>query len=372
MKPHVLITGGAGFIGSRLASDLSRRGCRVRVLDALLPPAHAPGGLPLEALDGRVDFLHGNAGDPAALESALRGIDVVFHLAAALGVERSMTDMTHFCAQNTIATALLFEAIRSHPVRRVVVASSMSVYGEGAYRRFDGRPCRVPLRLREALDRGDWEPRDRAGRPLEAVPTPESKPAEPASIYALTKYDQERLALLSGRASRIPVVALRFFNVYGPGQSLANPYSGVLALFAARLLRGEPPIVFEDGGQRRDFIHVTDVVCALRRALRTRAVGRAINVGSGSPVTILEAARTLAAALGRQNLTPQVTGSGRIGDVRHCFADVSQARRRLRFSARVSFERGVRELVEWLRSHPPDSTIRIESTEARSHDPPSR
>ena len=277
------------------------------------------------------------------VRGALEGIDSVVHLAARVGVGQSMYEPAEYAAANTAGTGVLLEALLDHPVRKLVVASSMSIYGEGAY-----EPVPAMERTREQLERGEWEPSGPNGERLEPVPTPETKQPALASVYALTKYDQERMCLLYGAAYDVPAVALRFFNVYGPRQALSNPYTGVLAIFAARLLNDHAPVVYEDGAQRRDFVHVADVARACRLALeQDGADGQAVNVGSGQSTSVLEIAETLARLLGKQ-IEPELPGKFRAGDIRHCFADVTRAREALGFEAEVPFEQGLGELAEWL------------------------
>jgi dTDP-L-rhamnose 4-epimerase len=241
------------------------------------------------------------------------------------------------------------EELARRPPRRLVVASSMSLYGEGLYLDADGRPAEAAERGLEQLRRGDWEPKDAAGRPLVPCPTPETKTPRLESVYALSKFDQERLALLIGRAYGFPVTALRFFNVYGPRQALSNPYTGVLAIFAARLLNGQPPLLFEDGLQRRDFVNVKDIARACLAALEADAsVSGVYNIGSGRSYTVVEIAERLASALGREDIRPERTGQYRAGDIRHCFADISRARNDLGYVPEVAFDDGVRELAAWV------------------------
>jgi dTDP-L-rhamnose 4-epimerase len=233
-------------------------------------------------------------------------------------------------------------------VQRLVVSSSMSIYGEGEYVDASGARAVVRERSLERIRQGEWEPSDASGKALTPVPTREGKPPALESVYALTKFDQERLALIMGRAYGIPTVALRFFNFYGPRQALSNPYTGVLAIFAARLLNGRPPILFEDGNQRRDFVSVHDVAKACVLAMeRPDAVGRVFNVGSGESRRVIDVAAAMGQALGRP-LPPEITGKYRIGDIRHCFADITLARDQLGYEPEVPFERGVRELAEFL------------------------
>ncbi len=260
-----------------------------------------------------------------------------------------MYELVGYTGVNTLGTAVLLEALIKRPVARLVVASSMSVYGEGLYRTLDGRLTSVVERPLDQLKARQWELRSAEGEPLVPVPTPEDKPPVLSSVYALNKYDQERLCLMVGQAYGIPTVALRFFNVYGTRQALSNPYTGVLAIFASRYLNDKPPVVFEDGCQKRDFVSVLDVARACALALESEAApGAVLNVGSGQPVTILEVAARLAGVLGKQQLAPEVTGKYRVGDIRHCFGDISRARRLLEYQPTVELEEGLVELAEWL------------------------
>src|SRR5215203_1715148 len=348
MKKLVLITGGAGFIGSHLADELLASGYEVRALDSLVDQVHGDGnrGRP-DYLSPDVELIEGDVCDPAVVRRALRGVDSVVHFAARVGVGQSMYQIADYATANTTGTAVLLEAILDQPVRKLLVASSMSVYGEGAYETVHGEPVSRE-RMPEQLERSEWDLVDERGRALVPVPTPESKRPALASVYALTKYDQERLCLIFGDAYGLPTVALRFFNTYGTRQALSNPYTGVLAIFASRLLNGKPPLVFEDGRQLRDFVSVSDVVRACRLALeRDEANGHALNIGTGRGVTVLEVAEKLARVLD-VDVDAEVVGKFRAGDVRHCFADASLARELLGFTARVELEQGMAELAEWL------------------------
>ena len=348
MKGSVLITGGAGFVGSHVADELLRAGYRVRALDSLEPQVHEGGGRP-DYLDPDVELQVGDVRDEDAVRRALDGVDAVFHFAARVGVGQSMYELSGYTSANTVGTAVLLEALPDHPVRKLVVASSMSVYGEGLYRDDTGRLHPDASRTREQVERGEWDPVGADGRPLAPLPTPESKPPSLSSVYALNKFDQERLCLLYGGAYGVPAVALRFFNVYGPRQALSNPYTGVLAIFASRLLNGRPPLVFEDGEQRRDFVSVADVARACRLALESdEAAGEVVNVGSGRSVSVVELAEKLALLLGRDDVLPEITGKSRTGDIRHCFADVGRAGDLLGFEAAVGLEDGMTELAQWL------------------------
>ena len=348
MPLHALITGGAGFIGSHLADELLAHGYRVRALDNLTPQVHTGGTRP-EYLSPDVELLVGDVRDPDAVRRALRDVDAVFHFAAAVGVGQSMYQVTDYTSVNGLGTAVLLEALIERPIERLVVASSMSIYGEGIYRRPDGSLATPRERTLDELRAGDWELRDDEGRVLQPAPTPESKTPSLRSVYALTKFDQERLCLMIGDAYRIPTVALRFFNVFGTRQALSNPYTGVLAIFASRYLNGKPPVIFEDGLQRRDFVSVYDVAQACRLALVSeRAAGGVFNVGSGRSLTVREVAAGMARVLGFMSLEPEITSRYRVGDIRHCFADITRARELLGYEPRVTLDDGLVELAGWL------------------------
>ena len=346
---RILITGGAGFIGSHLADHLLARGARVRALDSLVPQVHGESGARPAHLNPDVDLLIGDVRDPVVVRRALAGVDSVVHLAARVGVGQSMYQIADYVAANDVGSAVLLDAIAAHPVRRLVAASSMSVYGEGLYADSLGRPVEDVERDRDALRKGAWEPVQSDGGSLRPVPTPETKRPSLSSVYALTKYDQERLAILIGAAYGIPTIALRLFNVYGTRQALSNPYTGVLAIFAARLLNGNPPVIFEDGLQRRDFVHVSDVARAILLALDAPDdVSGVFNVGTGEPVTVLEIARRLTGALGREGPEPEVTGQVRVGDIRHCYADITRIRETLGYEPTMTMDRGLAEFAAWL------------------------
>jgi dTDP-L-rhamnose 4-epimerase len=326
---------------------LLERGDRVRALDNLTPQVHDRGERPGYLADD-VELQVGDIRDPDVVRRALAGVDAVAHLAARVGVGQSMYEIAAYTSENSAGTAVLLQALAEQTVRRLVVASSMSIYGEGSYQTPDGTGVEAVERQREQLERRDWELRGPAGEHLVPVSTAEDKRPSLASIYALTKYDQERASLLVGEAYGMPTVALRLFNVYGTRQSLSNPYTGVLAIFASRLLNDRPPPVFEDGLQRRDFVSVRDVAHAFCLALdREQAAGRAINVGSGESVTIRGLAERLAVVTG-SSVAPELTGSFRCGDIRHCFADISLARELLAYEPRLSLDEGLAELAEWL------------------------
>jgi dTDP-L-rhamnose 4-epimerase len=349
MAETVLITGGAGFIGSHLCDELLRHGYRVRVLDNLSPQVHGADRHRPAYLSAEVDLRVGDVRDPAQVEAALDGMDIVVHLAARVGVGQSMYEIAEYTSVNVQGTAVLLEALMRQPVRRLLVASSMSIYGEGLYREAGGAEV-FARRTSQDLAAGKWEVHGPDGAPLMPVPTPETKMPDLASVYALGKYQQERLCLIFGEAYQVPAVALRFFNVYGPRQALSNPYTGVLAIFASRLLNDNPPLIYEDGGQRRDFVHVSDVVRACRLALEAEdgyVAGQAFNIGGACDVSIGRLAALMAEVMGKDVL-PVITGRYRKGDIRHCFADVTHAQRRLDYWPQVSLDDGIRGLVPWL------------------------
>jgi dTDP-L-rhamnose 4-epimerase len=344
-----LITGGAGFIGSHLADALLESGETVRVLDSLDDQVHA--GAAPSYLSPDVELRVGDVRDRDAVRDALDGVDVVVHFAAAVGVGQSMYEIERYTSVNALGAAVVLEevAARRDRIRKVLVASSMSIYGEGRYRCPNHGPLAPETRSDEQLDARRWELAcPHCDAPLEPLPTDEDKPIKPMSIYAIGKRDHEEMFLAVGQAYGIPVVALRYFNVYGPRQALSNPYTGVLAIFAARLLNAKPPLVFEDGLQRRDFVSVSDVARACRLALESeRANGQVINIGTGRSVTVLEVAQKLARVLER-NVEPFLTRRYRVGDIRHCFADVSRARELLGYEPQIELEPGMADLAEWL------------------------
>lgn len=364
---HVLITGGAGFIGSHVADELLGLGCKVRVLDMLNPQVHGEERRRPDYLPKDVELLVGDVRDGDWVRRALRGIDAVIHFAAAVGVGQSMYRVEEYVSVNDVGTAVLLEALADRPVGKLVVASSMSVYGEGLYRARNGRLVANAQRSLGRLRAGRWEPEDGDEEPLVAIPTPETKEPALESVYALSKYDQERLCLILGRAYRIPTVALRFFNVYGPRQALSNPYTGVLAIFASRLMNDQPPLIYEDGRQRRDFVSVHDAARAAALALESPDVdGKVLNIGSGEARTVREIAEKVADSMNKKHIRPIVTGRYRMGDVRHCFADITAARTILGYEPRVALEDGLHELVTWLEGRVADDGVELAHEELAS------
>ncbi len=357
-KRHALVTGGAGFIGSHLVDELIDRGFEVTILDCLLPQVHGDADM---AADGWPVYLNplarrikGNILDDGVFEAALPGVTHLVHLAASVGVGQSMTNIVDYTRNNTMATAVMLEVLSKcpHTVERIAVASSMSIYGEGEYWSPTKQAAIVPEpRSQEQLERRFWElTLDGDGRDetLEPVATREDRRLQPASIYAINKRDQEEMCLAVGRALDIPTVALRLFNAYGSRQALSNPYTGVAAIFISRLLNDEAPLVFEDGEQLRDFVHVKDVSRAFATVLESdKRVWEVFNVGSGQPTTVNGIARTLARLL-RKNIAPKVLNKYRVGDIRHCFADISRIGKSFSFKPLQDFEAGMEELIRWV------------------------
>ncbi len=349
MSKHVLITGGAGFIGSHLADELLARGYRVRAFDNLSLQVHGPLAQRPEYLNQEAEFVIGDIRNPEVVREALKGIDAVYHFAACVGVGQSMYEIAHYTHVNNVGTAVLLEALIEKPVEQLVVASSMSLYGEGLYRAPDGTLTIGVDRSLEQLKARQWDVCNAKGEILTPVPTPETKVPSLASVYALGKFDQERMCLMVSRAYNIPTVALRFFNVYGTRQALSNPYTGVLAIFASRFLNDKPPLLFEDGYQQRDFVSVHDVAQACRLALEVpQAAGQVFNVGSGNHFTVREIAEHMARVLGKEHIKPEITSNYRVGDIRHCFADITRARKMLGYAPQVTLEQGLTELAGWL------------------------
>jgi dTDP-L-rhamnose 4-epimerase len=348
----ILVTGGAGYIGSHLVDALVVRGYRVVVLDSLEPQVHRSGAWPAYGNAGAT-YVRGSVTDRAVFQPLITAADAVVHFAAAVSVGQSMYQIERYVDVNTRGTGILLDVLvnERHHVEKLIVASSVGVYGEGAYWCADHGDQFPGLRPAEQLVAKAWEPRCGAcGRPLEARPTREDKPLYRDNIYSMTKYHQEEMVLLIGKTYGIPAVAPRFFNVYGPRQSLSNPYAGVAAIFLSRLLNDREPVVFEDGGQLRDFVSIHDVVDGLILMLENPGADYLpVNLGAGERVSILQVAGTLARLLGK-SIEPKVLQTGRRFDIRHCFADIERARATLGFSPKVTLEQGMAELIEWARS----------------------
>lgn len=353
----VLVTGGAGYIGSHLVDALVARDYQVTVLDSLEPQVHRSGTWP-SYTNAKAAYVQGDVRDRSVFAPLVLHADAVVHFAAAVSIGQSMYQIDRYVSVNTGATGLLLDILvnEKHHVGKMIVASSVGVFGEGGYRCSACGPQAPTLRPGEQLAARDWEPRCSSCRQsLTPVPTPEDKALYRDSIYSMTKYHQEEMVLLIGKTYGIPAVTPRFFNVYGPRQSLSNPYAGVAAIFLSRLLNEKPPMVFEDGGQLRDFVSIHDVVDGLVLMLETSGADfLPVNLGSGTRISILDVAKTLSRLVGKP-IEPQVLNTGRTFDVRHIFADITRARETLGYEPKVSFDDGMAELIEWTRSNPEGS-----------------
>jgi len=366
MSKKVLVTGGAGFIGSHIVDELLKRGYEVRVFDNLEPQVHGEGGQIPEYLSKEVKFVYGDVRDRDGLKKALQGVGVIFHEAAAVGVGQSMYEIAKYVEINVEGTANLLDILANerHTVRKLIIASSMSIYGEGAYRCSTCGVVNPNLRNTEQLKNREWEMKcPNCSKIVEPVPTNENKPLYPTSVYAVTKRDQEEMALVVGRAYEIPTIALRYFNVYGPRQALSNPYTGVGAIFSSRLLNNKPPLIFEDGLQSRDFIHINDIIQANMLALeKEEANYESFNIGTGRKITVLKLAEILAEKLGKK-IEPVAVNKFRVGDIRHCYADITKARKLLKFEPKIRFEDGVEDLVEWVKKQQVSDRVEVAKKE---------
>ena len=355
-----LVTGGCGFIGSHLVDALIAAGHRVRVLDSLDPQAHE-GGIP-RFHNAEAELVRGDLRDRAAVRRALSDADVVFHQGAMVGNGQSMYEIERYIDVNAVGTAVLMEEVvaRRDRIQRVVAASSMVVYGDGAYSCPEHGLVRPQPRAERDLAAQLWEPRcPSCGVFVSPEPTDENKPLAATSPYAIGKLASETIVLVTGSSFGVEAVALRYLNVFGRRQALSNPYTGVAAIFATQLRSGRRPTVFEDGGQQRDLVHVSDVVRANLLAMDApQAAGAAINIGTGTTLTIAGLARTLAGALG-VDLEPDITQRFRVGDVRHCFASTDRAERLLGFRAQADRAAELRDLAGWVAEEQP-----VDRTEA--------
>ncbi|MFQ5681335.1 MAG: NAD-dependent epimerase/dehydratase family protein [Candidatus Omnitrophota bacterium] len=344
----ILVTGGCGFVGSHLVDRLVELGHRVRAYDILEPQVHC--GKKPSYLNKGAEYIFADVRDKSKLAAALRNIEVVFHQAAQVGVGQSMYEIEKYVSHNTLGTAGLLDLIINgkNKVRKIVVASSMSIYGEGAYRCRACGPVYPLLRKERQLKRRDWRMScPSCGKKISPAPTSEDKPLFPTSVYATSKRSQEELCLKVGAAYKIPTVALRYFNIYGPRQSLNNPYTGVAAIFLSRVKNNRAPLIFEDGRQSRDFIYVTDIVAANILAMNKRQADYGFfNVGTGISRSIEQIARAIISLCGKR-LQPKALNKFRAGDIRHCYADISRIKRSLGFCPQVSFDEGMRRLIAW-------------------------
>jgi len=351
---NILVTGGAGYIGSHLVDALVGRDYTVTVLDNLEPQVHRSGAWPSYA-NPKATYVKGDVRDRSVFEPLVLASQAVVHFGAAVSVGQSMYQVDRYVDVNTRGTALLLDILvnTKHKVEKVLVASSIGVYGEGAYECATHGPVAPTIRPEAQLAIRDWEQHcPHCGAHVRSVPTPEGKALYRDNIYSMTKYHQEEMVLLIGKTYGIPSVAPRFFNVYGPRQSLSNPYAGVAAIWLSRLLNGKQPIVFEDGGQLRDFVSIHDVVdCLVLMLEQPGADYLPVNVGSGQTITILEIATLLARLLGSP-IEPQVTQTGRKFDIRHNTADITRAQQTLGFAPKVTLDEGFSELIEWAKTTP--------------------
>jgi dTDP-L-rhamnose 4-epimerase len=369
----ILVTGGAGFIGSNLVSALVRLDYHVRVLDNLSPQIHGENpSFPEALIHDNVQFIQASVTEPSALSAAIEGCDAIVHLAAETGTGQSMYEIAHYNAVNTQATASLMELVSASKVgrpARIVLASSRSVYGEGAFRCSCTQALVFPQpRTAVALAASHWDhPCPACGRPMSAVPTLESAPLRPASVYAATKLAQEDLVRIVCEASKIDHAILRFQNVYGEGQSLTNPYTGILSIFSTRVRRGLDLPIFEDGRESRDFVHVDDVVSAIVASLRQKGpLAHTLNVGSGVATSVENVARMLALAMGEEPRI-RVTGQYRLGDIRHNCADTTKLADVLCVNASVGIEVGMARFAAWTKSQPmPEDQLDRANAELRA------
>lgn len=366
-KKHFLITGGAGFVGSHLADLLIKKGYEVTVYDCLLPQVH--GSNPLDKngwptyLNKKAHRIKGDIITGNSFKQALKGITHLVHLAASVGVGQSMVNIVEYTNNNSLAAAVVLEQLAkgNHTIERIAVASSMSIYGEGEYYS-KKRDCVIAPDARglEQLKEKKWDLYDQ-GEVLIPIPTTEKKALKPASIYAINKRDHEEMFLVVGRALEIPTIALRLFNIYGSHQALGNPYTGVAAIFISRLLNDLPPLIFEDGKQQRDFVHVSDAVRAFTTVLLSEnRIWDVYNVGSGKPITIYEMAKSLAKFL-KKDIKPEILENFRMGDIRHCFSNIQKIEKEFGFKPEKDFNQGMMELIEWVKKCPKPTDYTLKS-----------
>ncbi|MFX1329787.1 MAG: GDP-mannose 4,6-dehydratase [Promethearchaeota archaeon] len=351
----VLITGGAGFIGSHLVDELLNLNHEIIVFDSLEPQVHGSTNKKSPIyLSKEAKFIHNDIRNKEALIDTLTGVEVIFHLASMVGVGQSMYQIDKYVDVNVSGTAKLLDILvnKENDVKKLIVASSMSTYGEGAYICENCHDISPSIRNLEQLKRRDWELRcPKCGRNAKPIPTTENKIQDCTSIYALTKKEQEKMCLLIGETYGIDTTALRLFNVYGSRQALSNPYTGVCAIFSTSLLANNPPIIYEDGKQTRDLVHVKDICQAFILAMKSKqSKNEVFNVGTGRAITIKEIAEILANHI-NPNIKPNITNNFRPGDIRHCFSDISKISSKLGYKPQISFEEGVKELIEWVKLH---------------------
>ncbi len=351
---NILVTGGAGFVGSHIVDRLVQKGHHVTIFDNLEDQVHS--GRKPEYLNRDAEFIQGDVRDADALTKAMIGKDVVFHEAAAVGVGQSMYQIRKYTDYNSTGGATLLDIVINTPairdrIRKLVVASSMSIYGEGVYHCKSCGDVYPTMRSIEQLNGKQWDIVCPAcATPCAHKGTYEMKPLYPTSIYAITKRDHEEMFLVTGRSYKIPTVALRYFNIFGPRQALSNPYTGVAAIFSSRFLNRKSPVIYEDGLQSRDFVHVSDIVQANILAMeKPEADYEAFNVGTGRNITVRHVAEVLRQKIiGDDSIPIQIEHKFREGDIRHCYADISKIQSRLGYKPGVRFEDGMEELTAWV------------------------
>lgn len=351
MTNRISITGGAGFIGTHLARRLVREGYQVTILDNFSPQVHGSRRRLPADLEEHVRLIVGDVRDRETVRQALEGQAVVVHLAAETGTGQSMYEVERYERVNIGGTAILMDCLVNDPhshVRKIVLASSRAVYGEGKYHCSTCGVVYPAMRRAEDLSAGQLEPLcPQCGQVCHALPTDEDSPLHPSSLYGLTKQVQEQMLLLFARSLGQSAFILRYQNVYGPGQSMKNPYTGILTIFANQARAGQPIRIFEDGQESRDFVYIEDAVEATWRCIRPEATGvEIINVGSGKSVTVSEVARQVVGYFGSRSEV-SITGEFRLGDIRHSLADLTRARQRLGFTPRWTFAEGVKEFLRW-------------------------
>jgi dTDP-L-rhamnose 4-epimerase len=348
----ILVTGGCGFIGSHLVDELIKEDYYIRVLDNLDPQVHGKSQNQPDYLNPKAEYIFGDIRDPEVVKNSIMDIDIVFNLAAAVGVAQSMYQIKRYIDVNSHGTSNLLDQIihTENSVKKIILASSMTIYGEGAYYcENEDKKVYPKLRSIDNLKKHQWEIKcPDCKHSLRPISTPESKPLYSNSVYAQSKRHQEEITLLIGKTYGIPSVALRFFNVYGPRQALSNPYTGVCAIFSSRILNGNNPIIFEDGKQTRDFIHIFDVINALKLSMeKQKANYNYYNVGTGYPISILEIAKILIDRMNK-NLKPEIKNQFRKGDTRHCYADISKIKKDMDFQPKFNFKEGISTLINWV------------------------
>lgn len=346
---RILVTGGAGFIGSHLVDALVRQGHSVRIFDNIDPVVHLQGKVP-SYLNKEAEFIKGDVRDYDVLKKAVESVEIVCHLAAAVGLAQSLYDIKRYVDVNIGGTANLLDILANHKhdVKKIVVPGSMSSYGEGAYVCRNCGEIRPLARSEESLNQKIWDiPCPQCHQALSPRPILESDELNGTFIYSSTKRSQEEMSLIFGKTYHLPVTVLRYFSAFGPRQSLSNPYTGVVAIFLSRLMNQHTPVIYEDGNQIRDYISVHDIVRANIAVLdNSNSDYKVFNVGSGKPITIKDLAHKIIKQTG-SSLKPEILNKGRKGDIRHCYADISLIRREIGWSPSFSFDKGLEELMEW-------------------------